>query len=373
MTRMGNIHYTLHLTDSCNMACKYCYVKQDSNVMSLETALASVDAAKKLKAHCGIVFFGGEPLLYKDLMRETVDYANFIQARGDARFHYKVTTNGLLLDEEFLRWSRENEVFIAISHDGVRKAHDKNRKDKQGKGTFSRLEPILEALLKERPYAPALMTVDPSTVNHYADSVEYLFRKGFKYIICSLNYAGDWNEASLRSLQRQYKRLAKMYEAWTNCEEKFYLSPFEVKISSHIRGGCIGERCELGKKQVSIAPDGTVYPCVQFVGDKHFAMGNIHTGINETKRYSLYRMNEQEKETCAGCAVRSRCNHFCGCLNRQSTGSIQNVSPVQCANERMLLPIADALAERLYKKRNAMFIQKQYNDMYPLLSLIEDS
>lgn len=366
------MHFTLHLTDSCNMACRYCYVKQDAHAMSLETALAAVDAAKRTGARCGIVFFGGEPLLRKDLIRETVDYANFIQRRGDATFHYKITTNGLLLDEEFLRWSLENEVFIAISHDGVKKAHDRNRIDHTGRGTFARLEPVLEALVKARPYAPVLLTVEPSTVKYYCDSVEFLIQKGFSYIICSLNYAGSWNEASLRELHRQYKLLAKLYESLTVKERKFYLSPFEVKLSSHIRGGCKKERCELGRKQISVAPDGTLFPCVQFVGDRAFSIGHIETGINEIKRDKLYIANESEKESCVGCAIKNRCDHYCGCLNRQSTGSIEKVSPVQCASERMLLPVADALAERLYKKRNAMFIQKQYNDMYPLLSLIDD-
>jgi uncharacterized protein len=276
------------------------------------------------------------------------------------------------LDEEFLKWSLDNEVFIAISHDGIKKAHDKNRVDHEGKGTFERLEPVLEALPEDRPYAPVLMTVDSSTVKYYSESVEYLYEKGFSYIICSLNYAGNWNETSLRELERQYKNLSKFYEARTAKEHKFYLSPFEVKLSSHIRGGCCEERCELGKKQISVAPDGTLYPCVQFVGDRSFSTGHIETGINEIKRDRLYKTNDREKDTCVSCAVKNRCNHYCGCLNRQSTGSIEKVSPVQCASERMLLPVVDALAEKLYKKRNAMFIQKQYNDMYPLLSLLED-
>ena len=366
------MHFTLHLTDACNMSCKYCYVRQDNRVMSLNTALTAVDAAAKTRRHCGIIFFGGEPLLHKDLIWETVDYANFIQSRSDVRFHYKVTTNGLLLDDEFLRRSLENELFIAMSHDGVKKAHDKNRVDKSGEGTFSRLEPVAQALLESRPYAPVLMTVDPSTVKFYTESVEYLFQKGFQYIICSLNYAGSWNNAALKELEKQYRLLAKLYEKWTLAEEKFYLSPFETKILSNIRCGCHEDRCELGKKQVSVAPDGTVYPCVQFVGDSRFAIGHIKTGVIEAKRDRLYRENDKEKGSCKDCVIKNRCNNKCGCLNRQSTGSITKVSPVQCANERMLLPIADAVADRLFKRRDAMFIQKQYNDLYPLLSLIED-
>lgn len=99
----------------------------------------------------------------------------------------------------------------------------------------------------------------------------------------------------------------------------------------------------------------------------------MDTGINEERREVLFRLNEAEKDDCSQCAIKNRCNHHCGCLNKQATGSIDKVSPVLCAHERILMPIADKLAGKLYKKRNSMFIQKHYNDMYPLLSLIEDN
>ena len=73
------------------------------------------------------------------------------------------------------------------------------------------------------------------------------------------------------------------------------------------------------------------------------------------------------------CAVRDRCNHYCGCLNKQTTGRMDTVSPVLCAHERIVLPIADKLAGRLFKERNALFIQKHYNELYPVISLIEDT
>ena len=108
------MHYTLHLTTACNMACKYCYVEQRPAVMPAEVARAAVDAAKKEVGSAGIIFFGGEPLLHKDLIYETVDYARHVQAGGHTRFHFKVTTNGLLLDEDFLRFSRDSNLFIIV-------------------------------------------------------------------------------------------------------------------------------------------------------------------------------------------------------------------------------------------------------------------
>jgi uncharacterized protein len=229
-------------------------------------------------------------------------------------------------------------------------------------------------LLKHKPYSPVMMVVNPDTVRYYAESVEHLYNRGFRYLICSLNYAGDWNEKHLAELKKQYRKLSDWYYRLTEKEEKFYFSPFEVKISSHVfPGSCKAERCELGRRQISIGPDGGIFPCVQFVGDDTYRIGHVLTGIDEAARSKLYEVNAEEKESCAECAVRDRCNHYCGCLNRQATGRIDQVSPLLCAHERIILPIADELATRLFKKRNALFIQKHYNEMYPLISLVEDT
>ncbi len=369
------MNYTLHLTNNCNMACKYCYVdRKNGSVMDLDTAKKAVDmAAASKKSSVGIVFFGGEPLMHKELIYDVVEYCRWKEKDSEVRFHYKVTTNGLLLDEAFMKFSSENNLFIALSHDGSQAAHDKNRVDIQDHGTFEGLSEKIRLLLSSRPYAPVLMTVNPDTAEYYAESVEYLYEQGFRYIICSLNYAGKWSKSSMQTLKKEYRKLSDFYMAKTLKEEKFYLSPFEVKISSHINQETYcTERCELGNKQISVAPDGGLFPCVQFVGDEQYCIGNVDAGIDEKKRSAIFEANEHEKESCGTCAVRKRCNHFCGCLNKQTTGSIQKVSPVLCMHERMLLPIADKLAEKLYKKRNALFIQKHYNDMFPMVSLVED-
>ncbi len=200
-----------------------------------------------------------------------------------------------------------------------------------------------------------------------------MYDLGFAYVIASLNYAASWAPADLRVLRRAYEELAELYYEKTMAEDKFYFSPFEVKISSHVhnRTYC-HERCELGVRQLCVAPDGTLYPCVQFVGDARYTVGHILTGVDEQARRHLYEHNEREKPGCDACAIRARCNHYCACLNKQATGRVDAVAPVLCAHERIVLPIADRLAARLYKRRSGMFIQKAYNDFYPVISLAED-
>lgn len=370
------MHYTLHLTNRCNMNCTYCYVDdREPDFMDFETARKAVElaVASRQEGSVGIIFFGGEPLIHKDLIYRIVGYCRQVKQETGCPFHFKVTTNGLLLDQEFLDFSQREHLFIALSHDGVREAHDRHRVDESGSGTFARLSEKIELLLSYRPYAPVMLVVNPDTVRYYCDSVQYLYAKGFKYLICSMNYAAPWTKDDLKVLEAEYHKLADFYRERTLAEDKFYLSPFEVKMSSHIHKDTFcRERCELGMRQVSVGMDGTLYPCVQFVGNREYAIGDVESGVDVARRYELYTVNEEEKAECRECAVRERCNHHCGCLNLQATGRIDRVSPVLCAHERILLPIADRLAERLYRKRSAMFIQKQYNDMFPLLSLIED-
>lgn len=332
------MHYTLHLTNGCNMACTYCYVNHENiKVMSIDTARKAVDMASKIKDKpIGLVFFGGEPLLCKDLINEIIEYSRWKEKKEGCSFYFKITTNGLLLDKDFMKLSIKENIFIALSHDGIEEAHDKHRLDINGVKTFSMLNDKIELLLSNRPYAPVMMVVNPDTAHNYYDSVVYLLQKGFRYIIISLNYEANWTEENMLELKKQYAKLAKFYMDKTINEEKFYLSPFEVKISSYINGDnyCY-ERCELGKKQISIAPDGYLYPCVQFVGEEEYCIGHVDSGIVISKQAKLYEFNEEEKESCKDCVIRKRCNHYCGCMNKQATGSINKVSPVQCSHERI--------------------------------------
>ena len=341
--------------------------------MTIDTTRAVIDLAGRQAKRAGIIFFGGEPLLLRDLITDTIAYARQKEKESECRYFFKITTNGLLLDDSFIELSCREGLFVALSLDGTKEVHNKHRKDFNGNGSYDKVVDAARRLLAVKPYSPVLMTIRPDTLSQYAASVESLFSIGFAYVIASLDYSADWNEEHLPELKRQYELIADIYERKTLAEDKFYFSPFEVKISSHINSKTYcHERCELGLRQLSVGPDGTLYPCVQFVGDSNFTLGNVFDGIDEEKRQALYLKNETEKPGCDICTIKERCNHYCACLNRQATGSIDEISPMLCAHERIVLPIADELAERLFNKGSAIFIQKQYNDFYPLLSLAED-
>lgn len=373
------MHLTLHLTSACNMRCTYCYSPpRPGQAMSYDVGRKAMDLGTRISdGSCGIVFFGGEPLLHKDLIRKLVAYGRERERYQAGRFHFKLTTNGLLLDDEFLAYSLKEDVLVAMSFDGVREAHDRHRRLTSGEGSFEVLYSRLKMLLAARPYASVLVVVNPDTAEYLSDSVSFLLDEGCRYILVSLNYAASWCEQDLRTLARQYETLADLYVKWTESERKFYLSPFEVKLSSHINRHCYRkERCELAQRQISVDPEGYLYPCVQFTKAgpaSDWCIGHVNGGINEASRQRIYEASMAEKLPCAECAIRERCNHTCGCLNWQTTGTVTEVSPVLCRHEQLLVPIADGIGRSLYGKRNPLFLHKHYNAAYPVLSVIEDS
>ncbi|HTS71063.1 MAG TPA: radical SAM protein [Terriglobia bacterium] len=373
------MHFTLHLTTACNMNCSYCYSPpRPGAAMTEEIGRKAMQLGARLTGgSCGIVFFGGEPLLHRDLIRRLVAFGREQERYQAGRFHFKLTTNGLLLDHEFLDFSLREDVLIAMSFDGVKPAHDRFRCLPDGGPTFDLLYPRLKLLLAARPYSSVLMVVNPETAPYLAESVGFLLDAGCRYILVSLNYAAPWEEREFRVLTRECKKLAKSYVRWIREGRKFYLSPFEVKLSSHINRHCFHkERCELAQRQISVDPAGYLYPCVQFTKAgpaSDWCIGHVDTGIDEAARQHLYDLSSREKAFCEKCAVKERCNNTCGCLNWQTTGSLDQVSPVLCRYEQMLMPLADHIGRKLYRERNPLFLHKHYNAAYPVLSVIEDA
>ena len=368
------MHLTLHLTTGCNMNCNYCYSPPVNRMdMSVQVAKQTILYGFKTSPHnLGIIFFGGEPLLKKELIKKTIIFSENLFHNSNFRPHYKITTNGLLIDDKFMQFSNSTNLAVALSFDGIQKAHDYHRKTKEGGNTFKQIDEKLDLLLSFQPYASVYMTVSPETVYYYYDSISYLFNKGVKYLIVSLNYAGNWTKKEITELEKQYKQISVLYKRMTNEQKKFYFSPFEIKLASRIKGEMYEcDKCHLGMRQVSISYDGSIYPCIQFVNRPEYQIGNIYQGIDNNRRKQLFELSTSN-ESCDGCALKSRCNNSCSCLNIQTMGTITEVSPVLCQTEKILIKIVDRLGFKLFKQKSPMFIQKHYNAVYPILSLIED-
>ena len=166
---------TLHLTNQCNLNCTYCFVEHGPERMSQEVAFAAVKLSMKDTDTSGLLFYGGEPLLERQLIYDAVDYAKSLREKTGHTFFYKTTTNGTLLDEEFLKFAKEVNLTIGFSCDGV--AQDDCRKFHNGTGSLHVVEPKIPLLLKYQPYAIGMSVVDPSTIDKASKIIKYLYDK----------------------------------------------------------------------------------------------------------------------------------------------------------------------------------------------------
>jgi uncharacterized protein len=371
---------TWHLTHNCNLRCRYCYTGakfgsgMTAAVADKAVAFSLAEADRPGVAHLETVFFGGEPLLRMDLLCSVVDRIR--AGAGDRRTSFKMSTNGTLVTGPVVEELRKREVYVSISLDGDPDTQDSERPDAQGRGTSKRLQEAIDLLLDWNPCTSVNCVVTPRTADRVDRSMRWLYERGFKYLSSALDYSAEWTTEDLAVLQASYERLADWYVAETLRGRKFYLSSIDEKIRTRTRGPLDrAERCSIGWRQFSISPSGRLYPCVQFVkedNDPSFVLGDVFSGFTEEKRRWVSSCSEGVKPECDGCALLDRCSSWCACVNWTSTGSLERASPVVCAHDQMLMRIADAAANRLWKRRNHLFIHKHYNPAFPVLSFIED-
>ena len=342
------MNLTLHLTENCNMDCSYCIREKCPKDMTEEVLFRACDFAFSKGTRAGLCFFGGEPLLKKDLIYKALDYCEKKSRETGIAFECKMTTNGTLLDEEFILRAKEAKMGIGLSFDGT--AQDICRFFAGGKPTSKVLEEKARLLLSHMPDSAALATIAPQAVPFYAESVKYLHDLGFKKVSFVIAYGKkvNWTDSDLEALRTQLELTADYLKELFINKDSFYMSAFGAKISDCIHGRNSAERCHLGVRQMPVTPAGDLYPCTSFIGDGHYILGNVFDGINEAKVLELAKKSSTPM-TCAGCDLVKRCTNSCGCANRMNTGNENLVSPLQCTYERMLIEISDRLGEELYQ------------------------
>ncbi|MBQ1821013.1 MAG: radical SAM protein [Clostridia bacterium] len=356
------MNFTLHLTADCNLACRYCYETHSRAHMTEETAKKAVDLAFSFgHSKNGFSLFGGEPMLERGVIECICRYASEKAKAAETAVRFKMTTNGMLLDESFLQFANAQNLEIALSHDGL--LQDVQRVTRDGKPTMKRLEPIVDLLLEYQPNAVAMQTVMPSTVDRMAESVQWLYERGFSRINTAIDYRVDagWDDASMAVLKTQYERIADLCDAHFDDVRPLHYLNFLSKIAAYLNDRpCL--ECKLGMRQPSVSWDGSIYPCNQFLNLPAYRMGDVNSGLNREKQREIYRASLDPEPDCEGCAIADRCRHHCACLNFSLTGQMHEVAPVQCEHERILIPVADGLAERLYTRKSARFLLNYRDD-----------
>lgn len=334
----------LILTKQCNLRCRYCFETHENVFMSEETALRAIDmAASDEGKSVGVSFFGGEPLLCKPLIERCVAYSKRFT---DKRFHWNMTTNGLLLDEAFLRFAVANHIEIAMSHDGLMSRV--NRLYPGGKDCLSLLDEKLDLLLRYCPRAFIMPTATPETAGMVYDSLKYLIDRGVRRLNLAIDArpCAGWDEDSMEILSQQLGRLGELLLAKFQNGEDVLFNPFEEKILALTKHRKC-HVCRLGMRKPYIDWDGQIYPCIQFGGVEKYRMGSVAEGMDASRREAIYTESLRKPSFCEGCAMEARCVNDCACLNYQQCGDMAQVSGEQCAYQRILITRADEMARNM--------------------------
>jgi len=360
---------TLVMTHQCNFDCRYCLQKHEEAYMPREIAVKAIDQlserverdVEKGKQSVQISFYGGEPLLARSEIEYLVEYAGSkMGSLPGVRLAFEITTNGLLLDEDFISFAKKNHIILALSHDGL--MQDLSRVDRGGNPTRERVDAKLQMLLKAFPDTVVMMTVHPDLVEKLADSVLFFREKGVRCVSMVLAHGErvKWNEDKFEKLSAELEKVEAFYEENNRGDQVFRFVPFDNKIRNYIRGrDADSALCHFGGHKMMVDLDGKIYPCSHFIGRDGFCTGSVDEGVDQSRIDSL-EAKRIEAEECAECALRSRCHHKCACANHGHTGSMSTVSALQCEYERLLIGLADQAAESLLKPENPRFIERMY-------------
>lgn len=345
------MNFTLHLTDRCNFRCTYCRHRESERDISLEKVKALIGISAKYGNKTGFCFYGGEPLMVYPLIKEIIEYCKKYSKENDHVFEYKMNSNGSLFTEEKIQYLTENKVEICLSHDGL--MQHLTKPDKFGNNTFGRANESARLLLKYQPFSAVQTVFSPESCHLYAESVRFLYQLGFRRILAVYASGCIWTDKHLEILKEQYEKIGEFYKECFCNNGKFFLSYIDDKI----RNGILGEKkspCHMGKGQLSVNVEGKMYPCSQFVDRGEYLLGDCESGIMSERIEGVLRL-ETEPRICADCELKLRCRNSCGCLNLSETGTLDNVSPFQCEHERLVIDLADNIAEELFEKEPEKF------------------
>ena len=364
---------TFILTEDCNLRCTYCYQKHfRRNELPPELGVEAVKSAIAAgEDSLALTYFGGEPLLRAGAMLEIQHAARALCRSAGVAMTAKVPTNGLLLDADLVRRAGEAGVFISLSFDGVPAAQDAGRVRPDGTGSFADAERALRLLVAARRPFGVYSVITPANVAHLAESRRFLWDAGARILVSAIDYTAPWDERGVRTLVEQYEKVGRWYGELLKRREHFHLEPLDSRIAQRTRRRD-WRRCHPGISQVTVAPDGTLYGCVEFFYRRLYPLGTASTWLEREKVRAFAAQHLAGRpEECKSCGVADRCTHSCACVNLRTTGRA-NVPPESvCHTEQATIRAVDGVAAELYRRRVPEFLMRHYSNSYHLLSGIE--
>jgi uncharacterized protein len=352
----GPVKCVLAITQRCNLACNYCYVQKDHSVMPLSTARMIINLIfenfqKNEKIDIG--FFGGEPLLQFNLIKEITDMIQAHEFFDPCKVVISLTTNGTIFSEDIADFLIEKNVILNISCDGPPEVQDAFRHFPDGSSSSKLVERNIRRAVKLFPLLPVNAVYSPGNLHLLPDVVDYLSSLGVRNIYLNPNISARWTKNDADKLLDIYSSIGEKYLEFYRRGEPRYISLIDSKIALILRGGYRPtERCRMGNGEFAFAPSGNVYPCERLIGPddgKTHCLGNINDGfIGSMCKAALNTVsNTASNRECSACGLREYCMNWCGCTNYYSTGKYDVVSPFICASEKAAINVAFQLIQNI--------------------------
>ena len=335
----------LHVAHTCNLNCSYCFASQgkyhgDRALMSFEVGRAAFDFLIKnsgTRRNLEVDFFGGEPSLNFDVVKQLVAYAREVEGKYNKNFRFTYTTNGMILTDDMIEFLNKEMHNVVLSLDGRREVNDHFRRDFAGKGSYDTIVPNFQRLVKSRGGQGYYVrgTYTHNNVD-FTNDIFHMADLGFtelsmEPVVCPPGDPYALTEEDLPKLFTQYEILAK--EMIKRKKEgrgfTFYHYMLDLK-----HGPCIYKRitgCGSGTEYMAVTPWGELYPCHQFVGDSKYSLGNVWDGVLKTDVQDEFRTcNAYAREECKDCWAQLYCSGGCAANSYHATGSIGGVYKYGC-------------------------------------------
>lgn len=335
----------LHVAHTCNLNCEYCFAGQgkyhgEDAIMSFEVGKKALDF---LVEHSGtrknleVDFFGGEPLVNFDVVKQLVAYARSIEKEKDKHFRFTLTTNGVLLNDEVIDFLNKEMNNVVLSLDGRKEINDAKRKRLDGKGSYDIIVPHFQNFVKKRGDKEYYMRGTFTRNNlDFTNDIFHMLDLGFTELSMEPVVSKPGTDYALReedldTIYEQYEILAKEMIKRRREGRPFTFYHYMIDLTG---GPCIYKRitgCGSGTEYLAVTPNGDFYPCHQFVGDKKFLMGNVYEGITNTKLRDEFKLcNVYSRKECENCWAKLYCSGGCSANSYHTTGSINGVYEYGC-------------------------------------------
>lgn len=345
--RSGNVikALCLHVSHTCNLNCSYCFASQgkyhgERAIMSYEVGKRALDFLIEnsgSRRNLEVDFFGGEPLMNWDVVKQLVAYARSVEKEHNKNFRFTLTTNGMLIDDDVIEFANKEMSNVVLSLDGRKEIHDRTRVDFAGNGSYDRIVPKFKKLVDARGGKGYYMRGTFTHANpDFTKDVFHMADLGFtelsmEPVVCAADDPSALTPEDIEVVKEQYEILANEMIKRKKEGRPFTFYHYMLDLTS---GPCIYKRisgCGSGTEYMAVTPWGDLYPCHQFVGEQEYKLGDIWNGVtNDAVREEFRGCNAYSREECKDCWAKLYCSGGCAANAYHASGSIRGVYKPGC-------------------------------------------